>query len=155
HDQFPCALDNVAYAHILTRTGFPAVYFNAQEFGTGRDFPKGGRGGALGGEFGNLIPRLVDLARRYAKGAHKTGWIDQNVYVYERSNSLLVGLNNRGDAGFDSRTVQTDFPSGTLLVELTGQVNDPVVNQFGDFPGTVTVDGSGQATIRVPRNKMG
>lgn len=152
HDEGGPALDNVAYAHILTRPGYPIVYFNALEFGTGRDFPKGGRGDALGGDFGNLIPRLVDVSRRYAKGSHFTRWIDADTYVYERSNSLLVGLSDRTDAGFDSRTVTTDFRNVTLT-ELSGAASDPVVNANGDFPQTITIGNDGVATIRVPRNR--
>jgi hypothetical protein len=60
HDEFapPPAKDNIAYAHILTRPGYPIVYFNALEFGTGRNFPLRGRGDALGGEFGETIKSL-------------------------------------------------------------------------------------------------
>ncbi|MCX7625938.1 MAG: lamin tail domain-containing protein [Candidatus Sumerlaeaceae bacterium] len=152
HDNGPPALDNVAYAYILTRTGYPLVYFNAHEFGTGRSFPYGGRGDALGGDYGDLIPRLVDISRRYAKGAYYTRWIDQDVFVYERDNSLLVGLNDRGDAGYDTRTVYTNFRNVTL-VELTGNAADPVVNANGDIYPTITIGNDGMATIRVPRNR--
>jgi alpha-amylase len=152
HDNGPPALDNVAYAYILTRTGFPIVYFNAHEFGTGRSFPTGGRGDALGGDYGDLIPRLVDIARRYAKGIYYTRSIDEDVFVYERDNSLLVGLNDRGDAGYDTRTVPTNFRNVTL-VELTGNAADPVVNANHDIFSTITIGGDGMATIRVPRNK--
>ncbi|GIX43829.1 MAG: hypothetical protein KatS3mg130_0237 [Candidatus Sumerlaea sp.] len=152
HDEPAPALDNVAYAYILTRTGYPIVYFNAKEFGTGRSFPKDGRGDALGGDYGDLIPRLVDIARRYAKGAYYTRWIDENVFVYERDNSLLVGLNDRGDAGYDTRTVYTNFRNVTL-VELTGNATDPVVNANGDIFPTITIGNDGMATIRVPRNR--
>lgn len=152
HDNGPPALDNLAYAYILTRTGFPLVYFNAQEFGTGRSFPVGGRGDALGGDYGNLIPRLVDIARRYAKGTYFTRSIDPDVFVYERDNSLLVGLNDRGDAGYDTRTVATNFRNVTL-VELTGNASDPVVNANGDIFPTITIGNDGLATIRVPRNR--
>ena len=35
-------------------------------------------------------------------------------------------LSNRGDAGFDSRTLtNVGFPPGTLLIELTGNAADP------------------------------
>ena len=38
-------------------------------------------------------------------------------------------LSNRGDAGFDCRTLMNvGFRPGTLLVELTGNAADPVVN---------------------------
>lgn len=152
HDELGPGLDNLANAHILTRTGLPIVYFNAQEFGTNRDFPKIGRGDALGGDYGNLIPRLVDISRRYGRGEHRTRSIDENVYVYERSNSMLVGINDRGDAGYDERTVDTDFRNITL-VELSGAASNPVLNANGDIPATITIGSTGQATIRVPRNQ--
>lgn len=154
HDEFGPALDNVAYAHTLTRAGLPIVYFNAQEFGAGRDFPKPGRGDALGGDSGSLLPRLVDVSRRYARGGHRTRSIDTDVYVYERSNSLLVGLNDRGDSGYDERTVDTDFRN-TTLVELSGTADDPVVSPAGEIFRTVAVGSDGKATIRVPRNRTG
>ncbi|MCX7719303.1 MAG: lamin tail domain-containing protein [Candidatus Sumerlaeaceae bacterium] len=152
HDNGGPALLNVAYAYLLTRPGFPIVYFNAKEFGTGRDFPQDGRGDALGGDFGNIIPTLVSISRRYAKGPFFTRAIDDNVFVYERSNSLLVGINDRMDSGYDQRTVVTNFRNITLT-ELTGAATDPVVNANGDFPQTITIGNDGIATIRVPRNR--
>ena len=42
---------------------------------------------------------------------------------------MIVLLSNRGDAGFDSRTLtQVGFRPGQLLVELTGNAADPEVN---------------------------
>jgi glycosidase len=152
HDNGPPALDNVAYAFVLTRPGFPIVYFNAKEFGNDRSFPQNGRGDALGGDFGDYVPRLVDIARRYAKGTYQTRSIDGDVYVYERSNSLIVGLSDRGDSGYDTRTIQTDFRDVTLT-ELSGAASDPVVNANGDIFSTISVGSDGMATLRVPRNK--
>ena len=152
HDNGPAGLNNVAHAYILTRTGYPIVYFNAREFGTGRDFPQDGRGDALGGDYGTVITRLVDTNRRYAKGAFHTRWIDEDTFVYERDNSLLVGISDRMDSGFDTRTVDTAFRNITLT-ELTGVSDDPVVNANGDFPKTLSIGSDGRATIRVPRNR--
>src|SRR5690606_30666916 len=74
HDDEAPGLGNVAYAHILTRTGFPVVYYNAHEFGTDRDFPKDGRGDALG-NFGDTITKLVNINKEYIRGGHATRWI--------------------------------------------------------------------------------
>ena len=42
---------------------------------------------------------------------------------------MLVLLSNRGDAGFDSRTLtQVGFKPGQLLVELSGNAADRTVN---------------------------
>jgi hypothetical protein len=130
HDGFapPPEKDNIAYAHILTRTGYPIVYFNALEFGTGRAFPRQGRGDALGGKFGDTIKKLVDVRNKYARGPHITRFVDNDVYVYERNQALIVGLND--NEAFDAdRTIQTSFPGGTTLVELTGnpRATNPLV----------------------------
>jgi hypothetical protein len=133
--------DNIAYAHILSRTGYPIVYHNALEFGTGRSFPTRGRGDALG-EFGGVITRLVDIHNEYARGRHLTRWADNDVYVYERDQALLVGLND--NEAFDAdRHVQTSFPEGTRLVELTGNAR---------ATNPLLVGPSGMADITIPKN---
>jgi len=159
HDDFaPWQLANVAYAYVLMQPGNAIVYFNAQEFGTGRDFPKDGRGDALGGAFGTTITRLVDLRNRYGEGDYRERWIDdQGLFVFERSGSCMVGLSNRGDGGFDERKVRVDLPWGTHLVELTGNAADPAVDPYNDIPEVVTVyddyyQGPTYINIRVPRN---
>lgn len=144
HDNGPPSADNIAYAHILTRAGFPVVYFNALEFGEGRDFPLRGRGDALGGQFGDLITRLVDIHHERARGAHRTRWIDSDVYLYERENALLVGLNDNG-ASAQTRTVDTAFRNVTL-VELTGNPG---------ASGSVAIGDDGRATVTIPSNASG
>lgn len=144
HDEFapPPQRDNIAYAHILTRTGLPIVYFNALEFGTGRNFPTRGRGDALGGEFGDTITKLVGIHRKYARDRHITRLTDGDVYLYERDLALLVGLND--NEAFDAdRKIQTSFPGGTRLVELTG-------NARATNPLVVHADGTADVTI--PKN---
>ena len=144
HDEFapPPEKDNIAYAHILTRTGYPIVYFNALEFGTGRNFPTQGRGDALGGKFGDTIKKLVDVRNKYARTPHITRFIDNDVYVYERNQALIVGLND--NEAFDAdRKIQTSFPGGTTLVELTG-------NPRATNPLVINADGT--ATVKIPNN---
>ncbi|MGF1573739.1 MAG: lamin tail domain-containing protein [Sumerlaeia bacterium] len=142
--------NNLAQAHILTRTGFPLVYYNAKEFGEGRDFPKDGRGDALG-NFGDTLINLLRVNDEYIRGPHATRWIDADTYVYERQNAALIALNDRADVGFDSRTVQTAFAPGTVLVEVTGNATDAFVDPNDDIFDSVTVNDVGQVTIRVPR----
>ncbi|HEX3598739.1 MAG TPA: alpha-amylase family glycosyl hydrolase, partial [Lacipirellulaceae bacterium] len=166
HDELGPYLQNVAYAYILMMPGQAIVYDNAQEFGTNRDFPRGGKLDALGGFYGNTITKLVDIRNTHGRGDFKERWIDEafgdtngdgqqfsNVYVYERSKSAIVGLNSRLDAGYDERTpVQTDFAPGTVLVELTGNAADPVVDPGNNIPEAIRVNASGQVTMRIPRN---
>ncbi len=157
HDKFGAGafsgLGNIAEAHVLTRTGFPLVYYNSQEFGTNRDFPKGGRGDALGNFGSDLITRLVRVNREYIRNGHQTRWIDGDIYIYERTSQAIVAISDRKDNGFDERNVQTGFPAGTVLTELTGNATRADVDPDGvSIPDTVTVDGNGRVSIRVPRN---
>lgn len=144
-------LDNVAIAHILTRTGLPIVYYNAREFGDGRDFPKDGRGDSLG-NFGNVITTLLRINQTHIKGAHITRWIDDDVYIYERNQAAIIGMTDRRDGGFNERNIQTSFPPGTVLVELTGHANADFIDPFDDIPSTLTVDGAGRVSFRIPNN---
>jgi glycosidase len=144
HDELapPPTSDNIAYAHILTRTGYPVIYFNALAFGEDRSFPIRGRGDALGGQFGDRITKLVDIHNEYARGHFIKRLADNDVYIYERDQALLVGLND--NRMFDAdRPVQTSFPEGTVLAELTG--NPRATNPLVVGPG-------GRATVTIPHN---
>lgn len=156
HDTFGAGqfngFNNMPNAHILTRAGYPLIYYNAKEFGDGRDFPKDGRGDALG-NYGDTITSLTKLNKSFIKGAQYTRWIDSDIYIYERLNTSLIGIGDRGDAGYDERTVQTGFASGTVLVEMTGNATSAFIDPSNEIFDTVTVNASGQATIRVPRVK--
>jgi len=154
-------LKNVAYAYTLMRPGNAIVYLNAKEFGEGRDFPNDGKDDALGGFYGETITKLVDIRNTHGRGDFRERWIDDafnpngfsNIYVYERSNSAIVGLNSRNDTFVETRSgVQTDFASGTILVELTGNAADPTVDPGGVIPETIKVNASGQIDISIPSN---
>ncbi len=155
HDeQGPSELNNVAHAFALLYPGNTVVYLNGKEFGDNRDFPKDGRGDALGGVYGDAIERLVEIRNTHGRGDFRERWIDnQGLYVYERESSAVVGLSNRGDGGFDQRTVNVAFAPGTRLIELTGNAANPIVDPFNDIPEVVTVSSSGTIDIRVPRNR--
>ena len=62
-------------------------------------------------------------------------------------------LSNRLDGGYDSRTVQTAFPAGTPLLELTGNAANATVDPHNDFPDVLIVNSDGTVNLRVPRNK--
>jgi hypothetical protein len=146
-------LGNVAYAYALMRPGNAIVYFNAHELGNNRPFPHDGRGDALGGFYGNTITQLVNIRDTHPDGNYIQRDLEKEVLIYERADDLLVGLSNRIDNGSDSRTVHTSFAPGTPLIELTGNAGDPVVDPNHDLPPLVVVDGSGNASFRVPRNR--
>ncbi len=155
HDDFGPYLGNVAHAYVLMHPGSAVVYFSAREFGTGRDFPKDGRGDALGGAYGEAVTRLVDLRNRYGQGDYVERWIEKELFAYERSGSCLVLLSNRLDSGYDSRTLSTHFAPGTPLVELTGNAANPWTDPYDDIPELVVVNGDGTVNLRFLRNSSG
>ena len=155
-----CFID-VACAYTLMRPGNALVYLNAKEFGENRDFPNDGKDDALGGFYGETITKLVEIRNSHGRGNFHERWIDDafnpngfsNIYIYERSNSAIVGLNSRNDSFVETRNgVQTNFSPGVILVELTGNASDPVVDPGGVIPETVKVNGSGQVNISIPSN---
>ncbi|QDT00803.1 Alpha-amylase precursor [Adhaeretor mobilis] len=158
-------LKNVAYAYTLMRPGNALVYTNAKEFGSGRDFPNTGKVDALGGVFGETITKLVEIRNTHGRGDFRERWLDDgfnpdgfsNVYIYERSNSAIVGLNSRNDDFVETRNgVQTDFAPGTVLVELTGNAADSTVDPGGAIPDTLRVNdnggGIGVIDMSIPSN---
>lgn len=152
HDENGPYLSNVAHAFTLLRPGSSVVYMNAEEFGTNRDFPKDGRGDALGGTFGNTLTTLVDLRNTHGRGNYIERYLEKELLVFEREDSMLALLSNRTDGGYDQRTVSTSFAPGTPLIELTGNASDSAFDPFNDFPEMIVVNGDGTANVRVPRN---
>ncbi len=161
HDEVGPALENVAYAYTLLRPGQALVYLNAEEYGPTGDFPKAGKDDALGGYYGETITRLVEIRNSHGRGDFHERWIDDafnpdgfsNVYIYERSKSVIVGLNSRNDTVVETRSgVQTNFAAGTILVELTGNATDPTVDPGGVIPDSIKVNASGQVNVSIPAN---
>jgi alpha-amylase len=131
HDVFkPFALELVAQAYTLMMPGNTVVYFNGREFGTNRDFPKPGRSDALSVGRGSPLTRLLSARTTHGRGNYAERWDGTDgLFAFERGGSALVLLSNRGDAGFDSRTLASvGFRPGQLLVELSGNAADPNVN---------------------------
>jgi len=131
------------------------VFLNAKQHGEGRDFPRDGRGDALGGVFGDTLTTLLSVRNSHGRGDFRQRVLEKETYIYERSGAALVGLSNRLDNGFDERRIDVDLPLGTTLVELTGAA---AANP--DIPALITVDndsfeGTTKATVRVPRNGQG
>jgi hypothetical protein len=131
HDVFkPFALEHVAQAYTLLMPGNTVVYFNGREFGDERDFPKPGRGDAVSVGRGSLLTRLLAVRTSHGRGNYAERFDGTDgLFAFERGGSMLVLLSNRGDAGFDSRTLtHVGFRPGQLLVELSGNAADPAVN---------------------------
>jgi hypothetical protein len=153
------------HAYLLLRTGETIVYHNARNtlrsFGF---FPREGVSTALGwdpitNQPDSVITNLLEIRNEYARGF----WIPLNgnfsdLMVSERrtpgngKTNLLVGANDRYDAGFDTVTVTTGYPQGTRLVELTGNAANPDVDPGNQIAETLIVGPGGNVTIRVPRN---
>ncbi|QDU34914.1 cytoplasmic alpha-amylase [Poriferisphaera corsica] len=151
HDEHGAELNNVAHAYTLMMPGNSIVYFNAKEFGDGRDFPKDGRGDALGGVWGNTITTLNNIRNTHGRGDYRERWIEKELFAFERAGSSVVLLSNRMDEGVDARTLRVDFKPGTRLVELTGNHD-----KNGNVQEVVTVrkgdDGNSYIDINFLRN---
>ncbi len=156
HDSFGPALNNVAHAYVLMRPGNAVVYFNGKEFGGNRDFPKDGRGDALGGQYGDTITTLVGIRNTHGRGNYIERYLDKETLAYERQGSMIIALSNRLDFdpedGGDEITIATSFAPGTPLIELTGNADDIAVDSGGTIPSLVIVNGDGTVNLRVPRN---
>jgi hypothetical protein len=174
HDEGGVHLSNVAHAWILMRPGNAYVYFRGNGFdrsGNNSFFLKDGRGDALGGLYGNIITRLVDIRNSYGRGNFAERYIDgggvsgdSKVYAFERVGSAMVGLsafnNGNGVTSFDERTMYTAFNPGTRLIELTGNAADGSVDPLNQIPELIVVNntdnpslGNGRVTLRIPRNQ--
>jgi alpha-amylase len=160
HDNGPPGLGNVAYAYTLMMPGNAIVYFNAHQFGSSaeRSFPQDGRGDALGGMYGNQIPTLVQIRDVYAQGNYHQRFLEKENYAFEREGASITLLSNRGDAGYDSRTIQTAFAPGTYLEELTGNAASTFTNPVRpdnsrDIPQILQVNGDGTVNVRFLRNE--
>jgi alpha-amylase len=161
HDVFkPFALEHVAQAYTLMMPGNTVVYFNGRQFGNNRDFPKLGRGDALSVGRGSVLTRLLAARTTHGRGDYAERWDGTDgLFAFERRGSALILLSNRGDAGFDSRTLtQVDFPPGTLLTELSGNAADRIVNPdrggSADIPEVIRVfeeNGSVKVNVRFQR----
>lgn len=153
HDKGGPGLSSVGYAYELMLPGNVVVYFNAKEFGPGRNFPQDGRGDALGGTFGGAITQLVNIRNSHGRGNYIERLLEKENFAFERGSSAVVLLSNRLDAGFDSRTLQNvAFAPGTPLVELTGNAANPAIDPHNDFPEVVVVNGDRSINVRFARN---
>jgi alpha-amylase len=158
----PGDLNAVAHAYVLMLPGNATVYFNGKEFGDNRDFPKGSRRDVLdvgrdgNGGNGSDITRLLDIRTTHGRGDYRERHTQNDgIFIYERSSSAVVGVSNRGDRGYDMRTVEVDFAEGTHLIELTGNHTgwtDPYNDEIKEVVTVYKKDGKNVVDITVPRN---
>jgi alpha-amylase len=105
----------LAHAYVLTSEGYPMLYEVSLD--------------------DDAINNLVWIKNNLAGGATYDRYTSQDVYLYERYNNLLVGLNQS-----DSWTTKRVYTSwaNTTLNDYTGSIGD------------VTTDGSGYVDVSVP-----
>jgi len=155
------------HAYLLMRTGPSVVFYNGR--GINRSgpafYPRQGVPVSLGqdGSTTNLEPviqNLVRLSNWLGRGEFTPRFQDGDTLVFERrsrsgnvySGNCIVGINDRYDGGYDTRTITTSFPQGTRLLEMTGNATSSLVDPNNDLYDTINVGAGGQVIIRVPRN---
>ena len=159
----------VCHAYLLTRTGFPEVYYNARLITrSGGFWPRQGADIALGLDSSSntlnpALTKLVQIHNQYCRGDfYQLNFTDpantskSDVLVYDRRTNnqanVLIGVNDRWDAGTDTRNVLTAFPAGTRLTEITGNAADPQVDPSNSIPDVLVVGADQRVNIVVPRN---
>lgn len=122
----------LAYAYILTATGYPSVFYRdySMEPGCYRLKPR--------------LDRLLQVHAHLASGGQRTLWKDPDVFIFERTGGrrLLVGLS---DDPFRSRTitVPTGFGPRVRLRDYAGHMPD------------LQTDARGYLRVTMPANRDG
>ncbi len=155
------------HAYMLMRPGRSIVYHHARGIPrTGGGFyPREGAPKALGWNpatqsLDDTITTLVRIRNQVAYGQYfpLNGNIS-DLFVFERAfngqANCLVAVNDRWDSGTLTVTVNTSYPQGTRLHEMTGNAADPAVDGSNTIPETIIVGANGQVTLTVPNNKTG
>lgn len=117
HDSGPPEYEKLAYAYILTYEGYPRVYSN--------------RVGIQDSDVRNLLW----IRNNLASGSTKTRYVDEDLYVYERTGNLLVGLNRA--SSWRSAWVSTGWSSTTL-------------NDYSGNAGNVSTASDGRVQVSIP-----
>ncbi len=117
HDSGPPQYEKLAYAYILTYEGYPRVYSNHIAVDDGD------------------IQNLLWIKNNLAGGTAYQRHADQNLYIFERQNNLLVGLNRSGS--WQSKWVYTTWTNQAL-------------NDYSGNSGDVTTNSDGWVQISIP-----
>ena len=153
-------------AYMLMRPGRAIVYHNGRQISRSSGFfPREGNPAALGWDpasqsLDDTITNLVQLRNQIAFGQYfQLNSNINDVLVFERAfnnfANCVVAVNDRFDAGSINVTVNTSYPQGTRLHEMTGNAADPVVDPGNTIPETIVVGPNGSITLTVPNNRTG
>ena len=152
------------HAYMLMRPGRAIVYHNARgvPLRSSGFFPREGSPLALGwdpvaADYDDTYPTLLRIRNQVANGFYfQLNSNVNDVLVFERAfnnqANVIVGVNDRFDAGFQTVTVNTQYDQGTRLHELTGNAADPIIDPNNDIPEVIVVGANGSVTLRVPNN---
>jgi hypothetical protein len=161
-----------AHAYLVMRPGQAKIFHNGRGItrtGLGY-YPREGVPVALGWDPNTastnaVITDLVRISNWVGRGYLFPKVADTETFVFERaspisggySGNCLVGVNRSyagtGITSYDERTVSTNFPQGTRLIELTGNSALATVDPTSQISDVLTVGAGGSVTIRVPRNQ--
>lgn len=153
-------------AYMLMRPGRAIVYHNGRQIPRSSGFyPREGNPGALGWDpatqtLDDTITTLMQLRNQVAYGQYfQLNNNISDVLVFERAfnnqANSLVAVNDRYDSGTISVTVNTSYPQGTRLHEMTGNAADPLIDPTNIIPELIVVGVNGSVTLTVPNNKTG
>jgi alpha-amylase len=154
-------------AYMLMRPGRSIVYHNGRQF-ISRGFgfhPREGNPNALGWDaatqtLDDTVTSLMKIRNQVAYGQYfqLNGNISDTL-VFERAfnnqANCLVAVNDRFDSGIDTVSVNTSFPQGTRLHEVTGNAADPAIDPSNAIPELIIVGPGGSVTLQVPHNRSG
>ncbi|MHA7812559.1 MAG: GC-type dockerin domain-anchored protein [Phycisphaerales bacterium] len=154
-------------AYTLMRPGRTIVYHNGRQFisRNGGFHPREGNPNALGWDAATQSPddtvtTLMHIRNQVAYGQYfQLNGNVSDTLVFERAfnnqANCLVAVNDRFDSGIDSVTVNTSYPQGTRLHEMTGNAADPVIDPTNAIPEIIVVGPGGSVTLQVPHNTTG
>jgi glycosidase len=154
------------HAYMLLRPGRSIVYHNGRAIPRNSGFyPREGMPSALGWNpatqsLDDTVTTLVQLRNQIGYGQYfPLNGNTNDVLVYERAfngqSNCLVAVNDRFDSGARAVTVNTQYPQGTRLHEMTGNAADPIIDPTNGIPETIIVGANGSVSLIVPNNKTG
>ncbi|GAA0662427.1 alpha-amylase family glycosyl hydrolase [Natronoarchaeum mannanilyticum] len=147
---------DMALAVLLTSRGVPLIYYGTEQYMTGGGDPTNRKPMETFDRSTNaygIIQKLSDLrqsslALQY--GDTRQRWVDENVFVYERSfggDVVLVAINRDGFNEYEFNGLQTALPEGAYADELGGLLDG--VELTVDENGSAETFSLGPQTVSV------